>query len=288
MTAAGTNMGGNLRVPFDLSSERRREAQSFSMSTEYVHLGLDGRRHNVESYALRLQYAPKTSPAGTADQFTCSELQLRVDEGAPMSIPELKNLVYVFDPTSSAPLWGIPQERFMSLTVGDTPLPFSVRYASYINFIDFHSFNDILTRPIKRGRGIQGLTEIGQRIVHPLSFIEAPLSFGAEIGPGSTFRNGEVTLELKGVSVVDGAACAIVAYDAGESKLKMNTRDATGAESVTEGGSHYKGDIHVDLATRWVRRATLDEYRTTETSTLAQRQKTYEYTVRHILLHLIR
>jgi hypothetical protein len=31
------------------------------------------------------------------------------------------------------------------------------------------------------------------------------------------------------------------------------------------GGSHYKGDVHIDLATRWVRKATMDELVVTET-----------------------
>jgi len=30
------------------------------------------------------------------------------------------------------------------------------------------------------------------------------------------------------------------------------------------GSSHYKGDIHIDLATRWVRRVTMDELVVTE------------------------
>jgi hypothetical protein len=187
-----------------------------------------------------------------------------------------------------APIWGIPQDKFSKLTDGGKPLPFAIRYASYINFIDFHSINDIFTRPMKwANKGIQDLKEVGKRIIHPTSFITAPVSFGTEVKPGSSFQNGEVTLELKGVSVVDGTPCALVGYDAGESKLKMITRDSTGQESITEGGSQYEGDIYIDLATRWVRRATLDEYQVTETSTQGVPSKTSECTVRHILLQLI-
>ena len=32
------------------------------------------------------------------------------------------------------------------------------------------------------------------------------------------------------------------------------------------GSSHYKGDLHIDLATRWVRKATMDELVVTETT----------------------
>lgn len=91
---------------------------------------------------------------------------------------------------------------------------------------------------------------------------------------------------MKGLSIVDGALCALVAYDAGESKLKMITPVSIDRESVTEGGSQYKGDIYIDLATRWVRKATL-EYQVAETCTQDSPSKINEYTVRHILLRLI-
>jgi len=156
----------------------------------------------------------------------------------------------------------------------------------YVSFIDFHSINDIFTRPMKFGKGIQDLKEIGQRVIHPASFIEASVKFGSEVRSGSTFRNGEVSLELKGVSVVDGVPCALVAYDAGESKLKMVTRVSGDQESVTEGGDQYKGDIYVDLATRWVRKATLDEYLVQETKTQGSSSGIGEHTVRHLLLQM--
>ena len=57
--------------------------------------------------------------------------------------------------------------------------------------------------------------------MHPASFVEAQMHFGNEIRPGSTFRNGQVTLELVGVSTVEKAVCAMVEYDAGESSLRM-------------------------------------------------------------------
>jgi hypothetical protein len=291
MTATSAWAPVDLRGPFDLSSDRKREAHSFRMETKYVHFGLNGRRLRTESYVLKLQCIPKTAQTGNADQYTCLELQLQTNDGSPVTIPQLSNWTYTFDPTligdERGPLWGIPQEEFIGLTDDHgKALPFSVRYAAYVNFIDFHSFNDIFARPMKFGKGIQDLKEIGQRIVHPASFIEASVKFGTEIKPGSSFQNGEVSLELKGVSIVDGAPCALVAYDAGDSKVKMVISDSSNQESVTEGVDQYKGDIYVDLPTRLVRKATLDEYLVQETSTQGAPSKTNEYTVRHIMLRL--
>ena len=77
-------------------------------------------------------------------------------------------------------------------------------------------------------KSIQDLKSIGDRIVHVASFMAAPVHFGTEVKAGSTFTNGEVSLELTGLSLVDGAPCAVIAYDAGESKLKMIGPSLTG------------------------------------------------------------
>ena len=129
------------------------------METKYIHFGMNGKRFRTETYLLRLQYNPKASPA--EDQYTTSELRLKINDDPPVIIPELNNWSYVFNPTLSGaddrgPFWGISQDKFASLhdNLGSA-LPFSTRYAAYTNFIDFHSFNDIFTKPMKFGKGIQ-------------------------------------------------------------------------------------------------------------------------------------
>lgn len=278
--------------PFDLSVDRKHSAQEFHMETRYEHFAPDGRRLATETYQLRLQLVPDAAVVAPATEYRCSELQIQTGEGSPITVPELSDWSYTFNPTvlgadEREPMWGIPQQRFMDITDGrGNVLPFSIRYAAYISFIDFHSINDVFTRPMSFGGGIQDLMEIGQTTTHPASFIEAAIKFGTEVKPGSTFKNGQVTLTLKGVSMVNGAACALVTYDAGESKLKIVVPASGDQESVTEGADMYKGDMYVDLATGWLRKATLDEYMVAETSTSGSASKTAEYTVRHILIRL--
>lgn len=281
------SLAGELKGPFDLSSDRKREATKFWMETKYVHFGMDGRRLGVDTYHLVLQYVPRGE---NRDDYRCLMLQVQTGNGPLISIPELSNWSYTFDPTSTGAdgkgsLWGISQDRFAELTDGSgNALPFNTRYAVYTNFIDFHSINDVFAKSMKFGNGIQDLREIGQVVVHPASNIQASVSFGAELKPGSTFQNGEVKLELKGISLINGALCAIIGYDAGDSNLKMIVATADGEEAITRGVDQYKGDIHVDLATRMVRKTILDEYMVDEIS--ASTSKTNEYTVRHIQLRL--
>jgi hypothetical protein len=79
------------------------------------------------------------------------------------------------------------------------------------------------------------------------------------VSEGSTFKNGEITLEFKGLSRVAGAACAMVGFDSGESSFKMTVKPMPNFEVRTIGSSHYKGDIYIDLSTNWVKKVTMDE-----------------------------
>jgi hypothetical protein len=104
---------------------------------------------------------------------------------------------------------------------------------------------------------------------------------------GSVYHNGEVTLELKGVSLVDGAVCAMIGYDSGESTLKMQLASNDGDDLTTEGGSEYKGDIYIDLQTGWVRKVTLDEYVESRSGLVSSESKEESCAIRHLLLELI-
>jgi hypothetical protein len=283
----------NLKGPFDLSSDRKLEPQYFRMETNYIHFGFNGNRINTETYILKLQYIPDALSGENESQYNCSEFVLKINNEPSFTIPALKNWTYVFNPTLSGtdnrgPLMGIPIDKFKNiLDSHGNALPFDIRYAIYNNFIDFHGINDIFARPMKFGKGIQDLKGIGQKIVHLVAFSKAHINFGADTKSGSIFKNGEVTLGLKGVSVVSGVPCALIEYDSGECTFKMIMPFSTDQEVVTEGGSQYKGEIYIDIATRWVRKSTLDEFLITETSIPNSNTKSNGYTVRHVMLDLI-
>ena len=163
-------------------------------------------------------------------------------------------------------MFGIDHAQFEKLVdAKGQPIPADKAYHVYNAFIDFHAFCNVFAEPAAGGKGIQDLKTIGQKIVHAAAFTEPPVNLGSSVKEGSTFKNGEVTLELKGLSLVDDAACALLAYDSGESSFQMTITPMPNMEVRTVGSSHYKGDIHVDLATRWVRKATMNEWVVTET-----------------------
>jgi hypothetical protein len=282
-----------LKGPFNLAMERKAEVQHFLMETQFIHLGFDGRRTGVETYVLNLRSVPAAVSGKNLDEYTCPEFGLRLNLGPAVTIPSLAGWTYTFNlylsgPDEKGPVFGIPHDKFENLVDSSgNKLPVDICYAIYNNFIDFHSFNDIFARPTMAGGGIQDLKTIGQRVIHAAAFVEAPVNLGAGTKAGSVFRNGEVTLELKGISIVDSAACALITYDSGESTLKMIMPVAPGREAVTEGGSEYKGDIYVDLATAWVRRVTLDEFVITETTVPDEPANIIGYVARHILLRMV-
>lgn len=262
------------------------------METRFIHIGFDGKRTGTETYIIKLRCVPAALSGQGGDEYTCREFQLRINDGQAVTIPALQDWTYMFNLGSGkdekGQVFGIPHNKFEDIADSlGKPLFAPIRYAVYNNFIDFHAFCDVFARPAQDGAGIQDLKKIGQKIVHSSAFTEAPVNLGSGIKAGSFFRNGEVTLELKGVSAVDGAACALVGYDSGESTLKMIMPLGADKEIVTTGASEYMGDIFIDLAMRWVRKVTLDEFVVTETRMPGPMPKMNAYTVRHILMRLI-
>jgi hypothetical protein len=283
----------NLERAFDLGAERIPQVQFFRMETVFVHIGFDGRRAGSETYIVRLKCVPAGLSGKAGDEYTCRDFRYRVNDGEAIPIPALSGWTYTFalgteSLDEKGQLFGIPHAKFENIADSrGRKLPVGIAYSVYNNFIDFHAFNDVFSRPSPGGRGIQDLTRIGQRIIHSAAFTEPPVNLGAGIKQGSVFRNGEVSLEFKGLSVVDGAVCALVGYDSGESTLRMIMPLGPDKDMVTTGGSEYKGDLYIDLATRWARKVTMDEFVVTETSMPGPAPKTDSYTVRHLLLRLI-
>src|SRR5690606_11936873 len=115
------------------------------------------------------------------------------------------------------PMFGIDPTRFEHLvdSTGAT-VPVDQAYHVYNSFIDFHMFDQVLAAQAS-GNGIEDLRRIGDRIVHEAAYSDVPVQVGNTVKEGSHFRNGEMTLEFKGLSAVDDRPTAIIAYDSGES-----------------------------------------------------------------------
>jgi hypothetical protein len=94
-------------------------------------------------------------------------------------------------------------------------------------------------------------------------------------------------MELKGLSNVAGAACAMVGFDSGESSFKMFVKPAPDMEIRTVGSSHYKGDIYIDLLTNWAKKVTMYELVVTEVTLPAPTGKVNSVIERDIVVRNI-
>lgn len=297
------NLAG-LNGPFDLAGELKPEVRYYIQETQLVHIGFDGKRTGLETYTVKLSLVPAALSGKSGDECTVREFTVRSGEKEAETVPELAGWSYVFRnlPTGqdeNGQVFGIPHSKFENLTTSrGTKLPVVASYAVYNSFIDFHAFCGIFARPTVGGGGIQDLKAVGQTIRHAAAFSEPPVNLGQGIKEGSVFRNGDVRLVFKAVGLVDGAACAVVGFDSGESTLKMIMPMTADKDIVTVGGSEYIGDIYIDLATRWVRKVTLDEFIVTETRlpgigpaapapAAGQGQKIQAYAIRHLLTRMV-
>jgi len=289
-----------LEGPFDLAGALAPETRYYIQTTEFVHFGFDGRRTGAETYTVKLRIVPAALSGRAGDECTVREFRIDPGGGATVTIPALAGWSYVFRAgpdgrDAQGLVLGIPHDKFLDLETSEgKKIPPLGSYPVYNSFIDFHAFNDVFARPTAAGAGIQDLRTIGRSIRHDSAFSEPPVNLGQGIREGSVFRNGDVRLVFKGIGLVDGAACAVVGYDSGESTLKMIMPWADGRDIVTEGGSQYAGDIYIDLATRWVRKVTMDEHVVTETRVpapgaggAAPGQRVQGYIVRHLLTRLV-
>ena len=261
-----------LRQTFKLGGERSQQTQYFLMESKLLTYALDGKRVGTDVFRLRLKCVPAKAAGKDGDEYTCAAFTVQISGEPEVEVPAVKNWTYIFKtlPTGldkKGQVLGIEHARFENLVdAGGKAIPPDKSYHVYNAFIDFHSFCNIFAERMEGGRGVQDLKSIGQRIVHAAAFTEAPVNLGSSIAEGSTFKNGEVMLELKGLSRVAGAACAMVSFDSGECSFKMTVKPMPDMEVRTVGGSHYKGDIYIDLLTNWVKKVTMDELVVAETT----------------------
>jgi hypothetical protein len=255
-----------LRSRYDLAAERSMNSRYYCMETKVVYLGEDGTR----TVPITLRLLLKCEPAGQSPQdgyqYTCAKLTI-LKEGEPeVHIPALDGWSYMFKRAQDGTfnhgglVYGIDHGRFQGLKDGKgNALPPEGAYGMYNMFIDFHAFCNQFAEKSMTGNGIQGLKMIGEKIVHESAFSEPTLQLSGNISEGSFFKNGEVTLEFKGLSIVDGVACAIVRFDSGDSSFKFLINPTPDMNIKTVGAAHYWGDLYIELESRWVRKVAMGE-----------------------------
>ena len=233
----------------------------YRSTTEVVEIEADGRRRPKDVYDLWLEFAP--GPAG--DRVTCRRFTVALRGKAAVAIPSLEGWSYVFRALPGGVdergyIFGIDQSKFEKLADADgAPLPLPTAFLVFNAFVDFHGFGQVFARRTSEGGGIQDLRRFGQTVLHESAHSEPPVSLGSMVAKGSRFRNGAITLELKGVGMVGGRHCAVVGYDSGESSYQMTLTPMPQMTVESKGASRYTGDLYVDLETQWLLRATLIE-----------------------------
>ncbi len=279
---------------FNLAGKRSQQTQLFQMESRLIHYALDGTRVSTDVYKLRLKCVPAQLSGKGGDEYTCLDFTLKVGDSPEVSIPALKGWSYIFKMTATnldgaGQVLGIDHARFANLKdANGKAIPQGNAYHIYNAFIDFHGFCNVFAERTYSGKGIQDLRKIGDTIVHESAFSEPPVDVAGNVAKGSFFKNGKIALEFKGLCLVDNTPCAIVTVDSGQSSFKMIMNPGANMEERAVGSSHYKGDIYIDLATKWVRKVTFDELVITESTMPAERKKRNEVVERNITIRNIK
>ncbi len=264
--AAQSSAESILQRTYNLTAERSMESRYYRMETKVVYLGEDGTRTVPITIRLLLMCSPAGQSPRDGYRYTCAKLAILRENEPEVHIPALDGWSYLFKRAEDGSfnhgglVYGIDHGRFQDLKDDEgNPLPPEGAYGMYNMFIDFHAFCNQFAQRTMTKKGIQDLKSIGQKIVHESAFSEPTLQLSGNISEGSFFRNGEVTLEFKGLSIVDGVDCAIVGFDSGDSSFKFAVNPTPEMEIKTVGAAHYWGDLHIELDSRWVRKVDMGE-----------------------------
>jgi len=276
-----------LKQEFNLAGGHSQETQFYRMKSECINYALDGKRLSKDVYRIFLKWVPAKIAGKAGDEMTVVKFTVQFGDSPEAAIPALQNWSYSFIDgiDEQNQVFGIDHSKFENLkdSNGNT-IPTDKAYHVYNAFIDFHAFCNVFAEPITEGKGIQDLKKIGQKIVHAAAFSEAPTHLGKNILKGSFFKNGEITLEFKGLSIANDKECALIGFDSGESSFKMIVKPMPDFEVVAVGSSHYKGDIYKDLASNWVQKVTFNEIVVTEATMPMPPNKVNSVVERHVMI----
>ena len=261
---AGQEVTDLLNAEFNLGAKKTTENRYFHFRTVLTDFAKDGTRSPGNSFTVWLEMRP-SDDGGV--EYVSRKFTLGRKGGEEVEIPSLKNWEYSMHDgiDESGLVFGIDHARFMMMMDAKGRfVDMQDGYMVYNHFIDFHALSDVLSGSEDNKSDIRTLRRIGQKIVHSAANSSAPIGLGEAMKKGSEFRNGEITLEFKGVSLVDGVPCALLGYDSGDSSYTMFMETMPGMDMVARGASHYQGDVYVELDSNWLRKATLYELVVTE------------------------
>jgi hypothetical protein len=266
-TCEASDYAALLNRNFLLVKERSLEPRFYEMVTKVVYFEPDGKQKPYVNLKLLLKCAPAGKSPKDGFRYTCVKQSYQQAEQSEVAIPAMADWSYVYGKANpNNVVLGIEHSKFQGLKDAQgNPLPPEMSYSLYNMFIDFHAFCNVFAERTHSGKGIQHLQQMGQEIVHESAYTEPSVHLAGNIDEGSYFKNGKVTLDFKGISVVDAVPCALVGFDSGKSSFKMAFSPAPDVDAEVVGASHYWGDLYIELATNWVRKCTMGELVVTQT-----------------------
>jgi hypothetical protein len=267
-----------LEQEYNLVPQHAKDTQYYFMESKLLKYALDGARKGLDVYRLYLRCVPDSKTVGGGDEYTCLKFTVQLNNAPEISIPSLANWKYFFNINANSKeekglLFGIDHSKFDQL-IDDKgkAMPVENTFHVYNAFIDFHTMS-VFAEKTAVGKGVQDLKQIGRKIIHSASFSQPSENLGSQVLEGSYFKNGEITLSFKGLSLVNKKTCAILEYDSGESSFHMLVKPFGDMVVKTNGSSHYQGDIYKDLNGGWIQKATLRELVISETEVPGQTNK---------------
>ena len=258
---------------YDLAGPRSMETHFYQVESRVATHSNKGVLKSTDIFRLSLIVEPGGGADKKADKLTCTRVSVQRGDGPEATIPALEGYSYECNKDAlddagldkEGRLYGISEDVFQDLTDSTgAKLPIDLAYQIYS--LSFYYPDHVrYAEPTKEGKGVQDLKRIGDKIIHKSAFLETPIP-GSLAAEGATWKNGETTLEFKGLGVIDEATCAVLSFDLGVCAWTMPMAIVRPMKLKTIGASFYRGDIYLDLETRWVKKLMMTLSEVTVTS----------------------
>jgi hypothetical protein len=248
----------------NLARERQPGARQYLSETDFISHAPDGTILGKDNLTMRVEV---TRSAEGKQTLRCLEFSHTAPGGIQHTIPALAGWTHELPKGETPEVLGIRQGDFTALKYENgQPLPPETGYRVYNTFVDFYAFNNVFAEnaPGTDGKNIGALKTPGQTVIHYSANSKPSLTLGDAVKEGSYFQNGEVTLQLKGWSEVNGNPCTLVGFDSGDSSFVMGMEPAPGMNMKIKGGSRYWGEMYINSKTFWLEESNFREIVLTE------------------------
>jgi hypothetical protein len=247
-----------------LGGPRRPGTRYYAQENTSTEIAPDGTRAEPTTIRLWIEVRAGLDDQGrTTIVCRCRRATLARGSSAQRSLQAFQDYEYELHlgVDADGQVFGIEHADFAGLIDdGGEALELLEGFQLYGAFIDFHMFDSLSAR----GGGefesdLGSLRRIGQRETTAVG-IAVPIHLEPAVLPGSSFKNGSITIGFQGLTLEGAAACALLDLESSDGSFELFLAPEPGLRVRASGGSSFTGSLSLELDSGWMSRLEFREF----------------------------